>query len=283
MNRIGVLALLTLVVIGSMPPRALSAQRAEAAQRFSLSARPLLVLPADSNTSRYAVRMTSIAPPTRAAEEGKSSALGAAARAVVGVGAGALIGGWLGYFGAQVGRSDWDKLPTSEKTANRQNFTIIGVGLGGVLGYIARPRPHAPSRLPQPFNIPARTGRQLLATAELRRSIATNALEAVELGRPEWLKKQQEDAAKQGATPRTGPVESTSLVVYVGEEKVGGIETLRDISIPEVIELRLYDAREAKRRWGVDHRYGAIEVVPVGTATASSVDATATPTAAPSR
>ena len=180
------------------------------------------------------------------------------------------MGGWLGYFGAQVGRSDWDKSTAEQKNSVRQGYTAVGLGLGGVLGYLVRPRPNAPSRLPQPFNVPARTGRQLFATAELRRSIATNALEAVEMGRPEWIKQQQADAAKQGSTPRTGPVESVSLVVYVGEEKVGGFETLRDIAIPEVTELRFFDARDAKRRWGADHRYGAIEVVPVGMSTATT-------------
>jgi len=114
--------------------------------------------------------------------------------------------------------------------------------------------------------VPARTGRLLLASAELRRSIATNALEAVELGRPEWTKQQREDEAKRGSQPSTLPVEAISLVVYVGDEKVGAIETLRDIAIPEVSELRFYDARDAKRRWGIDHKYGAIEVVPASTA-----------------
>ena len=61
-------------------------------------------------------------------------------------------------------------------------------------------------------------------------------------------------------------MESISLVVYVGDEKVGAIETLRDIAIPEVAELRFYDARDARRRWGIDHKYGAIEVVPAASA-----------------
>jgi hypothetical protein len=229
------------------------------------------------------VSMTPIAPPARAAEEGKSSVLGSAARVIVGVGAGALVGGWLGYFGAQVGRSDWDKVSTSEKTSVRQSYTAIGLGVGGLLGYLARPKPHAPSRLPQPFNIPARTGRQLFASTELRRSIATNALEAVELGRPEWVKPQRDDDAKQGATSRTGPVESISLVVYVGQERVGGIETLRDIAIPEVTELRFYEPRDAKRRWGIDHRYGAIEVVPVSTTSAATVSVPTDSAAPPAR
>ena len=48
--------------------------------------------------------------------------------------------------------------------------------------------------------VPSKT---LIATAELRRSIATNALEAVELDRPEWTKQQHEDEAKRGSEPTT--------------------------------------------------------------------------------
>jgi hypothetical protein len=130
----------------------------------------------------------------------------------------------------------------------------------------------APGRLPQPFNVPARTGRQLLASSELRRSIATNALEAVELGRPEWIQQQRRDEVARGSATANGPVESLSLVVYVGDERVGAIETLRDIAIPEISELRFYDVRDARRRWGVNLKYGAIEVVPAE-ASVGSLDA----------
>jgi hypothetical protein len=67
-------------------------------------------------------------------------------------------------------------------------------------------------------------------------------------------------------------VESVSLVVYVGDEKVGAVETLRDIAIPEIAELRYYDARDARRRWGVNHKYGAIEVVPAEASAAVGVE-----------
>jgi hypothetical protein len=269
MSRLRALLLLAPVVLGVLPSRSLTAQRIDSAPTLSLAARPLSVVADDADASRYAVHMTPFAPAARADEEGGSSVAASVARAALGVGVGALVGGWLGYFGAQVGRSDWATVPNNEKTTLRQSYTVIGVGVGGLLGYFVRPKPHA-NRLPQPFNIPPRTGRQLLAASELRKSIATNALEAVELGRPEWIKPQHDDEAKQGSAPRTGPVESISLVVYVGDERVGSIETLRDIAIPEVTELRYYDARDAKRRWHVDHRYGAIEVVPVGTASTSA-------------
>ncbi|HEU4719984.1 MAG TPA: hypothetical protein VFS59_01370 [Gemmatimonadaceae bacterium] len=227
---------------------------------------------AQAATSRYAITMEPIAPPlaptAAAADDDGPSTAGRVLRAVVGVGVGAAVGGWLGYFGAQVANSDWERISPAEKTTLRQDYTRAGVGVGGIVGYFLRPKGRTVSRLPQPLNVPPRTGRLLLASAELRRSIATNVLEAVELGRPEWTKQQRDDEAKRGGQPSTLAVESISLVVYVGDEKVGAIETLRDIAIPEVAELRFYDARDARRRWGLDHKYGAIEVVPAATTSA---------------
>lgn len=248
-----------------------SARAQSAAPAVSLlsATSPLAAARTESGRAPYAITMAPIAPAAAlpAADKGSGPSMaGRVFRAAVGVGVGAAVGGWLGYFGAQVANSDWERISPSEKTSLRQSYTRVGVGVGGLAGYFLRPKPRPANRLPQPFNVPARTGRLLLASAELRRSIATNALEAVELGRPEWTKRQREDEAKRGNQPSTLPVEAISLVVYVGDEKVGAVETLREIAIPEVAELRFYDARDAKRRWGIDHRYGAIEVVPATTA-----------------
>jgi hypothetical protein len=264
--RLSILSLTAPLVVTLVPPVPAAAQRAAPAASTVSPASPLIA--ARRETGPYAITMAPIAPPvTRraAADESGPSVAGKIFRAAVGVGVGAAVGGWLGYFGAQVANSDWARISETEKTTQRQNFARVGIGVGAVTGYFLRPKARPANRLPQPFNVPARSGRLLLASAELRRSVATNALEAVELDRPEWTKQQREDEAKRNG-PSTLPVEAISLVVYVGDEKVGAIETLRDIAIPEVAELRFYDARDAKRRWGIEHKYGAIEVVPAAAA-----------------
>jgi hypothetical protein len=221
---------------------------------------------------------SAIAPRARAAEG--SGGVGRSVRAAIGVAVGAAVGGWIGYFGAQVANSDWDRISASDKTSLRQGYTAAGIGAGAIIGYFLRPKGRREDRFPTPFNVPARSGRLLLGSAELRRSIATNVLEAVELARPEWTKQQRADEAKHGDPSSTDPVEKTSLVVYVGDEKVGALETLRDVAIPEVSELRFYDARDARRRWGTEHRYGAIEIVPADAASTSAA-APAAPAATP--
>jgi hypothetical protein len=267
MMRVSMLSLTAPLAVALLSPITVRAQAAAPSASFASVESPLAATRRASGP--YAITMAPIAlaaAPRAADDPDQPSMAGRVFRTAVGVGVGAAVGGWLGYFGAQVANSDWARITQSEKTELRQSYTRVGVGVGAVAGYFLRPKVRPVNRLPQPFNVPARTGRLLLASSELRRSIATNALEAVELGRPEWTKAQREDEAKRGGQPSTLPVEAISLVVYVGDEKVGAIETLRDVAIPEVAELRFYDARDARRRWGIDHKYGAIEVVPASSA-----------------
>jgi hypothetical protein len=90
-----------------------------------------------------------------------------------------------------------------------------------------------------------------------------NALEAVQTLRPEWLEAAQ--AGSVAATQRTSSAASaeTDIVVYVVDTRVGGVEALAEISIPELEELRMYEPTDAERRWGGAHPRGAIEVVPL--------------------
>jgi hypothetical protein len=270
MRGVSFIAVATAAAVASTP----SGLAAQAAPRLSslppVSA--IVAAPAES-TETYLVTMPPIVSARAAPAKDGPGAVGTAVRAVIGVGVGAAVGGWLGYFGAQVANGDWARISSSEKTSLRQGYTVAGLGVGGIVGYFLRPKARPASRLPQPFNVPTRTGRLLLASTELRRSIATNALEAIELGRPEWIRQQRADEIKRGgAQTPSGPVEATSLVVYVGDEKVGAIETLRDIAIPEISELRFYDPRDARRRWGANYKYGAIEVVPAAASTAVRVE-----------
>ena len=264
-----VLSFAAALAVSLAPSLSAAAQRVAPASSVMYATSSLVAV---RDSGAYVVRMAPIAPDVvpRVADDGSGpSTAGKVFRAAVGVGVGAAVGGWLGYFGAQVANGDWARISSSEKTSLRQSYTKVGLGLGAVTGYFLRPKGRR-SSLPQPFNVPARTGRLLIAGSELRRSIATNVLEAVELDRPEWTKQQHADEAKRGSEPTTLPVEAVSLVVYVGDEKVGKIETLRDIAIPEVSEVRFYDARDARRRWGVDHKYGAIEIVPASSATSAT-------------
>ena len=258
-----------LLLAGLLAPSALHAQASLASARLGATAPPAdatrtLVPYAPRQATRVSAAYGGRAPESEPRLADRSF------QTFVGVGTGVLVGGFLGYFVSQVGASDWENRTTSERSQMRRQYAISGAGIGAVAGYFLRPRKLRLGGQPAPVALPSRAGRQVLSSVELRRSLATNMLEAIELERPEWL----------ASLPRplevpvsdTARVASRSLVVYLGVDRVGGVAALRDVSLFEVQELRLYDAREAEQKWGVEHRYGAIEVV---TPAAADADSTA--------
>jgi hypothetical protein len=176
---------------------------------------------------------------------------------------GAVVGAWLGYFLSQVVKSDWEGRG-GERALHRRRFTFSGAAVGAVAGYLVRPRfrPGATEVRPPYFYVP-RTTRQYITRDELRRAPVINALEAVQTLRPEWLETLQ--AGSVAAAQRTSSAlnAEADIVVYVVDTRVGGVEALAEISIPELEELRMYDPTDAERRWGGAHPRGAIEVVPL--------------------
>ncbi len=175
---------------------------------------------------------------------------------------GAALGAWLGYFLSQVVKSDWEGQSTGERAGHRRTFAISGAAVGALSGYLIRPRGRR-SRPDQPgiYVYVAPSARHYITRQELRRTLALSALEAVQMLRPEWLASGQigAPAMANGSASLAG---EASIAVYVVDTRVGGSEVLGDITILEVEELRLYEAREAERRWGVTLPLGAIEVVP---------------------
>jgi len=53
----------------------------------------------------------------------------------------------------------------------------------------------------------------------------------------------------------------TDITVYMDRSKLGGSETLREISTTGVWEVRHYSATEAEMRFGPGNLHGAIEIV----------------------
>jgi hypothetical protein len=174
MSRAPFLVVATAAAVALLPSSMVAQGATPRMSALSPTSAMLLVRP---ESSAYRVTMAPIAAPAPASadtDDDRPSIAGRIVRSAVGVGVGAAVGGWLGYFGAQVTSSDWARISDAEKTSLRQRYTSLGLGVGAITGYFLRPKPHV-SRLPGLYNIPARTGRLLLATSELRRSIATRS------------------------------------------------------------------------------------------------------------
>ncbi|HLM66310.1 MAG TPA: hypothetical protein VK358_02230 [Longimicrobium sp.] len=95
----------------------------------------------------------------------------------------------------------------------------------------------------------ARQQQDYISTEEVRASNAVNAYEAISSLRAAWLRKRGE----QGFSP-------TDVIVYYNNARMGGLESLRQISLGTVTWIRYFDARRAQYRYGSGHSQGAILV-----------------------
>lgn len=93
--------------------------------------------------------------------------------------------------------------------------------------------------------------RNLLTQAVLIEQHFANALEAVQALRPNWL--QTRGSSTLLAT-------QTQVVVYLNDTRLGGTETLQQITTPAVVTIRHFDGLAATARWGLDHGQGVILV-----------------------
>lgn len=98
-----------------------------------------------------------------------------------------------------------------------------------------------------------RTSRDLITAEELASIDAQTALQAVQRLRPNFL--QTRGGASMSIT--SGPV---NVVVYVDQTRMGGPNTLSQIPVTEIREIRYLNATDATQRYGTGHGAGAIIV-----------------------
>ncbi len=98
----------------------------------------------------------------------------------------------------------------------------------------------------------ARQDQQLITRDVIVGTQYTNMFEVVQALRSNWLR------AKTG-TNASGRVDV--LVVYLDNQRIGGVEELRRIVPSSVQTARYLDPIAASARWGMDHGAGAIAIV----------------------
>ena len=98
-----------------------------------------------------------------------------------------------------------------------------------------------------------RTSRDVITAEELATIDAQTALQAVQRLRPNFL--QTRGGASMSVN--SGPV---NVVVYVDQTRMGGPNTLSQIPVTEVREIRYLNATDATQRYGTGHGAGAIIV-----------------------
>src|SRR5438105_11488913 len=95
-----------------------------------------------------------------------------------------------------------------------------------------------------------RVDRELITREQMEKNHFTTAYDAVESLHSNWLRAKGTDSF---ATP-------TEVVVYVNENRVGGVDALKNIAVQTITSIRHIDGLSASARWGVGHGQGVILV-----------------------
>jgi hypothetical protein len=98
-------------------------------------------------------------------------------------------------------------------------------------------------------NTGVRVDRNLITRDQIVQNGYRTAYDAVEALRSPWL-----IIRPDGLTER-------EVLVYLDNTRLGGIQTLRQITASQIVSIRFIDAATAINRWGVDHSQGVIMVV----------------------
>lgn len=80
---------------------------------------------------------------------------------------------------------------------------------------------------------------------------ATNIYDAIQRLRPQWLTSTR---VRRGGS-------GDDLVVYLDSNRYGSMNSLRQLSIGGIVEVRYFGASEATNRYGTGHTGGAILVM----------------------
>lgn len=97
---------------------------------------------------------------------------------------------------------------------------------------------------------PEELGEDVLTTEDLLATRASNAYDAIQRLRPQWLRAR--------GPARLGRV--AVVRVFVDNQPVGGVDFLRSLDPNAVREVRLFSASEASMRWGGNVEGGVIHV-----------------------
>ena len=95
-----------------------------------------------------------------------------------------------------------------------------------------------------------RVQRNILTSEQIAETRATNAYDAVQTLRSNWLLPRGVDSF---STPG-------QVLVYFNDTRLGGVQTLESIRLNEIGYIQYFDGTEASARWGLDHGHGVILV-----------------------
>jgi hypothetical protein len=123
----------------------------------------------------------------------------------------------------------------------RSSWSLLACGVGVTL---------AMSACAAASQGPARGSGNVITRAELEAAPTSNAYDAVQRLRPQWL-------ARPLAPSITG---NNPVIVYVDRHNFGTLESLRSLNTDQIERMEFVPARDATTRYGTGHASGVVEV-----------------------
>lgn len=96
-----------------------------------------------------------------------------------------------------------------------------------------------------------RRSSNLITRQELESVQVSNAYDAVQRLRPQWLNRPTAATLMPGGNP---------ILVYVDHHQMGNLEELRSLAIDQIEQMEFVSARDATTRYGTGHPSGIIEI-----------------------
>jgi hypothetical protein len=96
-----------------------------------------------------------------------------------------------------------------------------------------------------------RTNRSVITQAQIKEHGFLNAYDAVESLRSTWLRTRGTDSMNK----------PTEVQVYLDDNRLGGVQTLKQVVASQIVMIQYIDGLAATARWGLDHGQGVIQIV----------------------
>ena len=146
----------------------------------------------------------------------------------------------------------------------RSSFLLIGIAFVAA-GCASKPAETADvAATPQAANASvagnARRNTNTITASELTESSAQNLYQAVQILRPQWLRARPRTTMGAASSRTGGATAADQTVVYLEQNRYGGLTSLQQLTASGVAEIRFYDGVEATNRFGSGHTAGAIVV-----------------------
>lgn len=210
------------------------------------------------------VALTTHAPLLAQAPANASAARCARGNRLLGTGAGALVGAFLGLVGAKIRTSDWtDASRTDAAVALRNRATLGAAVVGAVIGSFGfRDQSCGANAVARSDSSPVGDWMRPITTTEIERAGLTGSVyDVVYSLRRNWLYTRGDDpttAAPDETMPGPG---QPQLEAFLDGTPIGAVDRLRELPIAGVLDVRYFDPAAATYRWGGEYSHGVIQVI----------------------